>query len=116
MIPEDTQVYIPPYVLQRDPRYFPTRPDTFEPERWLDESAYAGQFATAFIPFSFGPSNCVGRHLARKEMVTVMTLLLHKFDIEFSDGFDGQRWTESLHDYFVTARDPLLVKLQLRGS
>lgn len=111
-IPEDTQIYVPPFVLQRAPQYWPESPDEFMPERWINEKA--GQNSAAFIPFSFGPSNCVGRHLARREMVMVISTLVRTFDMEFAEGFDWKGWPDTLHDYFVSGRGPLVVQLQRR--
>ncbi|KAL0070487.1 hypothetical protein AAF712_002319 [Marasmius tenuissimus] len=61
----------------------------------------------AFIPFSYGPANCVGKNLAKLEMMMVLTMLLQKFDFEFAQGFD---WEESPHwkiDVSVTKSEPL---------
>ena len=101
------------YSLHRDPRYWPS-PDEFKPERWLTEQP--GQNTAAFLPFSFGPSNCAGRHLARREMVTVMSALVRTFDMSFADGFDWEHWPDTLHDYFVSGRGPLLLQLRRRRA
>ncbi|KAL5511137.1 hypothetical protein ACEPAH_4352 [Sanghuangporus vaninii] len=42
-IPESAAVYIPAYVLHRDPRYFSPSPDSFIPERWLNNNEAKGQ-------------------------------------------------------------------------
>ncbi|KAG6815053.1 hypothetical protein H0H93_011139, partial [Arthromyces matolae] len=80
-IPEGTSTFIPSFCLQRDARNFSPFPNSFLPERWLTPEQQAelepGIFkdpsATvtnqlAFVPFSFGPSNCVGKNLAWMEM------------------------------------------------
>ena len=94
LVPEGTQIYISPFVLQRDPRYWPEGPDEFRPERWLAQPA--GQNAAAFIPFSFGPSNCAGRQLARREMVLVISTLIREFEMAFADDFDWEAWPDTL--------------------
>ncbi|KAJ7914832.1 cytochrome P450 [Mycena leptocephala] len=86
-IPEGTQVYVPPYSLHLDLRYFSPAPEKFMPERCIEPSLRPN--ATAFIPFSYGPSNCVGRNLARQEMAMVTCLLLNRLDIQFAPGFDA---------------------------
>lgn len=113
MIPENTQIYIPPYVLHRDSRYFPDSPDSFVPERWLS-STDSQNSSTAFIPFFYGPANCAGRHLAKREMLMVMSFIVKKFDVQFAEGFDHARWPLTLHDYFVSSRGPLLIRLSVR--
>ncbi|KAL4247923.1 Cytochrome P450 superfamily protein [Abortiporus biennis] len=113
-IPPGTQVYVPPYSLHRDPRYFSPSPERFMPERWLDPKLQPN--ANAFIPFSYGPANCVGKQLAKQEMLMVTSLLIQKLDIDFAidGGFNPRLWPERLKDYFVTIRDPLMVKVTSR--
>ena len=79
------------YSIHRDPRNF-SKPDTFWPERWLlaaspDSTAAAAQEglnfvhdAQAFIPFSHGPMNCVGRALGLVELRAVLCALVRRFD------------------------------------
>lgn len=69
----------------------------------------------AYIPFSYGPQNCVGRNLAKNEIKMVVALLLSRFDFRFADGFDKKVWEDSLCDYFIMHPDlPLLVTLKKR--
>src|SRR5258705_531663 len=76
-IPEGTGITITPYVIHRDARYFSPRPNEFWPERWFvtprsfpSETAAAAKGRlveeenwvldrAAYIPFSYGPGNCV---------------------------------------------------------
>lgn len=111
-VPQDTQIYVPPFSLQRDRRYYPRDADAFRPDRWLTPDE--GQNSAAFIPFSYGPYNCVGRHLARRELLMVASLLLHTFEMRFAAGFDHARWPDTLCDYFISARGPLLIDLVAR--
>ncbi|KAJ7352519.1 cytochrome P450 [Mycena albidolilacea] len=113
-IPEGTQVYVPPYSLHLDPRYFSPSPEKFMPERWI-EPALAPN-ATAFIPFSYGPSNCVGRNLAKQEMAMVTCLLLSRLEFQFARGFDAAAWPLQLHDHFITTKGPLMVSVERRTT
>ena len=117
-VPPGTQVYVPPYILHRDPRFFSPAPDTFLPSRWLStgDGAPAGNVLdrTAFIPFSYGPANCVGRQLARMEMRMVVCLLVQTFDFAFADGFDKDGWLGTVHDHLVSTRGPLMLRLTER--
>ena len=101
-------------MLQRDARYYPDTPDEFVPEQWLEPRA--GQNTDAWIPFSYGPAHCVGRYLAKREMLMIMSMLVQTFDMRFADGFDWARWPASYQDYFVSSRGPLLVKLTPREA
>lgn len=84
------------------------------PERWLKIKSEIHTRSNAFIPFSFGPSNCVGRALAKQEMMIVVCALLQRFEFSFADGFDGREWPETIRDFFVTVRGPLLIQLRSR--
>ena len=95
-----------------DRRDYPAAPDAFVPARWLAPSAPPPP--AAFLAFSAGPANCVGRHLARREMLMLAALLLRRFELRWADGVDGAAWPGTLRDYFVSARGPLLVRLRLR--
>lgn len=71
--------------------------------------------SAAFIPFSFGPANCVGRQMAKQEMLMFASVLLQNFTFSFVDGFDAEAWPAQLHDYFVTTRGPLMVRAKPRS-
>lgn len=109
-IPEGTSVFVHIYSLHRDPRYFSPMPDIFWPERWLtaEERASTDKVPvnvvldkSAFIPFSFGPSICVGKNLAYQEMRMVVCLLLQTFDLKMAEGYDPQQWERNIEDRFV---------------
>ena len=70
----------------------------------------------AFIPFSYGPANCVGRQLARMEMRMVVCLLVQTFDFEFADGFDKDGWLGTVHDHLVSTRGPLMLRVTERAG
>ncbi|KAJ7481150.1 cytochrome P450 [Mycena galericulata] len=116
-IPEDTQIYIPPYSLHRNPEYFSPSPDKFDPDRWLRDQGLPGEVlkAAAFIPFSYGAANCVGKSLAWREMLMVASTLMKRFDIRFADGFQSEKWIENLEDVFITSiGEPLRVDISRR--
>ena len=86
-LPEGNYAFVHTYSLQRDPRYFSPLSDSFVPERWLSEDQREAlepkifnsqtEFihnTAAFIPFSVGPANCVGKNLAWIKLRMVITL------------------------------------------
>ncbi|KAF8442381.1 cytochrome P450 [Boletus edulis BED1] len=130
-VPEGTNAFVHIYSLHRDPRYFSPMPNTFWPERWLSEDdrkalGYPDSNGTdkapfthnlaAFIPFSFGPANCVGKNLAYQEMRTVVCMMMQRLDFEFADGYDPECWDRDLKDYFVATKGKLPVVLSPRAS
>jgi cytochrome P450 len=64
--PVGTDVFMSPYVVQRDPTHWP-EPDQFRPERF-SAGAPSAAHRFAFIPFSAGPRHCVGESFANYEM------------------------------------------------
>ncbi|KAL7277159.1 hypothetical protein ACG7TL_009005 [Trametes sanguinea] len=134
-VPGGTMMFLPPYIVQRDPRNFSPFPDDFWPGRWLVSAgrtslsdALANAPAdvtdadkmsfihndTAFIPFSYGPAGCVGKQLAMQEMRTVICALLHKFDFSLHPGWDVEEYDRGFKDYYVTTRPDVHVILRAR--
>lgn len=117
-VPEGTGVYVPPYVYHRDPRYFSPDPDVFMPERWLKskkEDPSVTMNANAFLAFSAGPANCVGKPLGLLEMRVALASLVQAFDFSFADGWDSDEWEEGLKDHLVLTRGELPLRLMRRA-
>lgn len=121
-IHESVGVYISPYVLHHDPRYFSPDVDEFIPERWLpqhtsEENSKQRTYTTsqeAFIPFSVGPMNCAGKALAYVEMRIVLAMLVQRFDLCKKEGWSGQGWADGIKDWFVVEKPKLPVVLRRR--
>jgi cytochrome P450 len=58
----------------------------------------------AFVPFSHGPANCVGQHLALQEMKTLVCYTMQKVDMRFADGYDSKEWLETLKEHVILSR------------
>jgi len=88
-VPKGSTVMLSPYITHRDPRYW-ERPDSFEPERWENNSA--PKFA--FFPFSGGAKMCIGDGFAKLEGVIVLAEMARRFrfalaepgEVEISSG------------------------------
>jgi cytochrome P450 len=83
-LPKKSQVFIVPYLLHRDPRWF-EQPDEFRPER------FAGDFEErlppcTYIPFGAGPRACIGRGFAMIEAQLVLANLLRQFRVSLPAG------------------------------
>jgi len=78
-IPKNTQVIANLWQVHNDPRFWPD-PDRFDPGRHLGED---GNFikSSKVIPFSIGPRNCLGEHLARNEIFLLFVTLMQKFQV-----------------------------------
>ncbi len=73
-VPKNSTVMLSPYITHRDPRYW-ERPDSFEPERWENNSA--PKFA--FFPFSGGAKMCIGDGFAKLEGIVVLAEMARRF-------------------------------------
>ncbi len=74
-------VGVPIYAIHHDPHYYP-EPERFHPERFYDddkEQENAVNDAMAYLPFGYGPRNCIGRRFAEFEIRIAMTHLLRRY-------------------------------------
>ncbi|XP_070209342.1 cytochrome P450 3A5-like isoform X2 [Littorina saxatilis] len=70
------RMVVPCYSIHRDPEYW-TDPLKYDPERHTPE-AKAKRHPFAFMPFGFGPRNCIGMRLAQLEIrMAIATILQH---------------------------------------
>jgi cytochrome P450 len=78
-IPAGTTVIVSPYVVHRDARFW-SRPEQFEPQRFLDGPAATGA-SPAYLPFGAGPRLCIGRDLALMEACLVLARISSQVSI-----------------------------------
>ena len=120
--------------MHRSPANFSPHSTRFLPERWLispsstdaEEAAKTlggGPFVHnegAFIPFSYGPFNCVGKQLALHEIRVVVVALLQRFrvrrareDVSVEEWWDD--YEREYKDFFVSVRGRVRVVLEERA-
>jgi cytochrome P450 len=86
VLPAGTSVYLVPWVIQRDPRFFEV-PEAFVPTRWLDGLARRlPRFA--YFPFGGGPRLCIGQQFALMEAVIVLTSIVQCWRLDLMPGQD----------------------------
>ncbi|GAC1441769.1 MAG: cytochrome P450 [Vulcanimicrobiaceae bacterium] len=78
-IPAGASVFVSPYVMQRDPRFFPD-PHAFAPERWRD----ATHPKFAFFPFGGGSKMCIGEPFARMEAVLAIATIARRYRLRLA--------------------------------
>lgn len=69
---------------------------------------------SAFIPFSHGPMNCAGKHLALLELRMVVCALLQRFRIRLEEGWDLREYEKGFTDYLVAGRPEVPFVLEAR--
>ena len=90
----------------------------FWPDRWLiaegiqEHPEKIEHNSDAWIPFSVGPSNCVGKNVAMQEMRLLCYHLIQRLEFRFADGFDPHEYERNFADRFVVTlgRLPVVVK------
>jgi cytochrome P450 len=70
----------------------------------------------AFIPFSYGPTNCVGKTLALMQMRMVLCWMLQRFRFSRAPGVDYEAWEGHIQDWYVVHHAPLVVNVSLRND
>lgn len=92
-----SQVFLNPYLTQRDPRWFP-EPEKFDPRRFSPQCEQTRP-ACAWFPFGAGPRACVGRSLAMLEGMLVLAAIVQQFRLvpTAGQGEPTPEWQLSLH-------------------
>ncbi|XP_064612535.1 cytochrome P450 3A11-like [Liolophura sinensis] len=76
-IPAGMTVALPIYMIHHDPGYW-TDPEVFDPERFTPENKEK-HHPLQWIPFGYGPRNCIGMRLALFEMKVIIVQLLQRY-------------------------------------
>jgi enediyne biosynthesis protein E7 len=80
-VPAGTEIYISPFYIQRHPGLWEV-PNTFDPDRF--ESDEIPEYRSlAMLPFSVGPRNCIGEHLARIEMQIHVMMIAKRLRLRY---------------------------------
>ncbi|SPP73984.1 probable cytochrome P450 12d1 proximal, mitochondrial [Drosophila guanche] len=85
-VPKGTPVLLAANAMMKDPAYYP-QPEEFLPERWLrdPQSGKRQQVSPpfTFLPFGFGPRQCIGKRVVDLEVETSVAKLIRNFQVEF---------------------------------
>jgi cytochrome P450 len=84
-IPKKSLVFILPYIIHRDPRFW-DRPDQIIPERFSDQNS-ANRHRYAYIPFGAGPRKCIGNAFALAEAQLILATMLQKVRFVKTPGY-----------------------------
>lgn len=77
IVPEGRRLYVAPWLLHRDPRWW-DEPERFDPDRFL-AAAPGERPRRAFLPFGAGPRVCIGERLARAELIEGLSFVLGRW-------------------------------------
>lgn len=130
-IPPHTTIHVPVYTMHRDPANFGPLAELYIPERWLSEAEQTEMITAtddpcltlsaltpcnrqAFMPFSAGYANCVGRALGLQNVKLTLASIAHRFAMSSERGFDPAMYDASYREYGLWTHDPLRLQLSSR--
>ncbi len=87
-VPKGSCVVMSCWALHRDASVWGKDADQFRPERFGREES-KGRHPFAYIPFSEGTRNCIGRNLALVEAKVVLGTILQRWNLELTEGPNG---------------------------
>ncbi|XP_044513352.1 cytochrome P450 3A4-like [Gracilinanus agilis] len=111
-IPKGTVVMVPPYVLHRDPEYWP-EPEKFRPERFSKENKESIN-PYVYLPFGTGPRNCIGMRFALMNMKVAVSRLLQEFS--FRTCKETQIPLKLSNMPLLTPTVPIVLQAELRNK
>ena len=79
-IPQGSWLFIFPYVLHRDARWF-TEPESFDPGRFASD-VFGHLQRSAYIPLGLGPHVCIGKALSTIILTSILARILQEFRLE----------------------------------
>jgi cytochrome P450 len=88
-IPEDSMVLLNIYQAHRLPQFWP-EPERFNPDRFLPEASQEWP-RHAYLPFGFGPRQCIGRDLAMLVIRLVLAMIVQHYEFKLAPGFAMER-------------------------
>lgn len=84
LIYKDSSIFITPYLLQRNPKYF-ENPEKFDPDRFNSErKKNIKKFS--FIPFGAGQRVCIGEGFAMLHGAVILSLVSREFKMTLKKG------------------------------
>lgn len=88
-LPARSMIAFSPYLLHRDPSVY-TDPEVFDPERFRHgpRGPAKGPSTEHYLPYGRGVHTCLGRNLARQEIMLCVARLLRDFEVSLSPGKD----------------------------
>ncbi|XP_063829591.1 cytochrome P450 4C1-like [Ostrinia nubilalis] len=79
-LPAGVGCAVAPFVMHRSKKLWGPDADCFNPDRFLPENS-VDRHPCAFIPFSHGTRNCIGRHFGMLAMKSILATMLRTYKV-----------------------------------
>ncbi|XP_045506944.1 cytochrome P450 4C1-like [Colias croceus] len=112
-IPKGAGVTVSMYGLHRNPHVWGLDAECFDPDRFLPERT-KGMHPCAYIPFSYGPRNCLGYQYAMMSMKTALSTILRRYRVIGEPENNPVPKIRVKFDIMMKAVDGFEVALELR--
>ncbi|KAK5037293.1 hypothetical protein LTR13_005099 [Exophiala sideris] len=83
-VPGNVDVGVPAAIIGRNSGVYHD-PNTWDPDRWMDEKADLSTMKLSFLGFGYGSRQCIGRNVANQFVMKMMATLLLRYDIQLED-------------------------------
>jgi cytochrome P450 len=85
-VPPGVCVGVYPSVLRHKKEIFGEDVDMFRPERWLDDTEKVTRMSNAMFTFGYGKYSCIGKNIAKLEVLKLIPSVLREFEVRFGSG------------------------------
>lgn len=110
-IPKGQTVFLHLFDLHRDEEQFP-EPERFDPDRFLRENVEK-RSPFAYLPFSAGPRNCLGRKFAIQMMKTLLQKVLLEFQL---NAVTKKEEIQLIFTHIIRPAEPIQVEFERRNT
>ncbi|ORY04976.1 putative cytochrome P450 [Clohesyomyces aquaticus] len=111
-VPGNVTVSCPQYVIGRDEAIY-VDAKSFIPARWTISSELVKE-KEAYVPFSMGPYNCIGKSLALMNIRLTIAKLIMQYEIRLAEGEDALEFERGAKTYFTTCPGRLCLQFTRR--